>query len=140
MCGNNKKSRYLIEGRLEDVMALIQVLAFHKKTHRSQEGLDNTMSSIPISTDKWLHVAQEHPEFFRHNSESKFEFSLIARHGMPRNENGFKELPAEHVSTLLNSAIKLYEVQLKRSEFIYKFLPIIGIVVAGIFTLIGSSL
>ncbi len=34
-----KKDKYLKEGRLEDVLALMQVLALDEDSHRSEEGL-----------------------------------------------------------------------------------------------------
>ena len=60
-----KRRKYLIDERLEDVLALIQVLALDKDSHRSEEGLKSELPARPDSSESWLKLAKEHQEFFR---------------------------------------------------------------------------
>lgn len=57
---------YRKDGRLADVIALIQVLALHPtETHRRDESIFRELCRKPISCDSWYHLALNHPEFFR---------------------------------------------------------------------------
>ncbi len=51
MCFGRKNSKYLREGRLEDVLALIQVLALDKDSHRSEDGLRSKSVAAGPKTD-----------------------------------------------------------------------------------------
>ncbi len=59
-----KRTKYLIDERLEDVLALIQVLALDKDSHRSEEGLKSELPARPNSSESWSELAKEHQDFF----------------------------------------------------------------------------
>lgn len=44
---NSSSSLYLKDGRLADILALIQVLALDKDTHRREEGLAKELQGPP---------------------------------------------------------------------------------------------
>jgi hypothetical protein len=60
-----RPSSYLAEGRLADVLALIQVLALDEHAHHSKDGLASKLQGPPRSAENWPQVAKRHPEFFR---------------------------------------------------------------------------
>lgn len=60
----SKKPSYLIEGRLSDVLALIQVLALSPKTRRSEQGLLQELQGSPRSGESWIDVGRQHRESF----------------------------------------------------------------------------
>lgn len=117
-------SKYLKNGRLSDVLALIQVLALDSSTYRSDsgiiegtnKGLEGELQGKPVSADKWSVVAIEHPEFFRVNQNKKNAVSLVARHVTPKNDNGVRVLPNEFIGKLLELAVHLHDRQIKLAE------------------------
>ncbi len=128
-------------GRLADVMALIQVLALDKHAHRSEEGLNNELQGIPSSSKSWFKVAEQHPEFFRVNSTGTHRISLVARHVQPRDEEDKRTpLSADFVGKLLQAAIELHDREMERKNHWKAYIPIIVAVTAGIFTFIGIFL
>lgn len=136
MCFRQKNSKYLKEGRLEDVLALIQVLALDKDSHRSEEGLKSELPARPSSSDSWLQLAKEHQEFFRVVDGKNHPISLVTRH--VSDEAGQKRPPLspEHTQTLLNSAIELHDRQIRRSQRWTVLIPIWVAVIGGIFAVI----
>jgi hypothetical protein len=77
------KRPYIKHGRLADVLALIQVLAFDPHTHRSEAHVIDKEIGTPCSAKGWVELAKEHPEMFRVSDEAKRPLSLIARHVQP---------------------------------------------------------
>lgn len=131
MCFCRKINKYLKEGRLEDVLALIQVLALDKDSHRSEEGLKSELSAMPSSSESWLQLAKEHQEFFRVIEGKKYPISLVTRH--VSDEAGEKRPPLspEHTQALLNSAIELHDRQIRRSQRWTVLIPIWVAVIGG---------
>ncbi len=130
---------YLINGRLADVLALIQVLAYDKITNRSEQGLAEEFQTKPVSADAWLLMASEHPEFFRvrevkDDSDTKKDLvSLISRYVLPRIENS-KNRPALDISTvnkLMEIAIEIHDRQVQQRDRWRLFVPIIVAVIAA---------
>jgi len=134
------KLPYTNPNRLSDVMALIQVLALHKYRHRSDEGLTDEMQGPPRSVSTWKEVAQQHPEFFRVNDAERLGVSLVARHVLPKDENGNRELPSDFVGILLQTAVNLHDRQLDRAYHWKIYIPIVVVITAGIFTIFGILL
>ncbi|WP_444908791.1 hypothetical protein [Microbulbifer sp. TRSA005] len=62
---SGKKSFYLELARLGEVLSLIQVLAYHKGTSRSEEGVGGELQRKPESAGSWIEMAEAHPELFR---------------------------------------------------------------------------
>jgi hypothetical protein len=110
------KLPYTNPNRLADVMALIQVLALHKYGDRSDKGLRDEMQGPPHSGSTWKEIAQQHPEFFRVNEAERLGVSLVARHVLPKDENGKRELSPDFISILLRNAIDLHDRQIERAH------------------------
>ena len=102
---NDAERQYATPERLADVMALIQVLALDKNLYRSEDGLRDELKGGPRSTDSWKSLAEEHPEFFRVDPEAQFQMVLIARHVLPKNDQGVRRFSPEFVSSLLQTAV-----------------------------------
>lgn len=131
---------YTKTGRISDVLALIQVLALDEHTHRSESGLTSELQGKPASASSWLTLGKEHPEFFRvrtdgENSRADKEhaLSLVARHVMPRNEQGRRQLPSEMIHRLLETAIDLHDRQMSVAERWKNFVPLWAALIGGIF-------
>ena len=131
MCFRRKKSKYLIDGRLEDVLALIQVLALDKDSHRSEEGLKSELPARPSSSKSWLKLAKEHQEFFRVVESKKRPISLVTRHVSEETAEKRPPLSPDHTQTLLNSAIELHDRQIRRSQRWAVMIPIWVAVIGG---------
>ena len=130
-------SSYLTEGRLADVLALIQVLALDEHAHRSEEGLTSELQGPPRSAETWLQVAERHREFFRASPTGEHRVSLVARHVATRNEEGRPPLPSDYASKLMQLAVELHDRELRRSQGWHVWVPLIVALTAGAFTLFG---
>lgn len=124
MCFRRKKNKYLIDGRLEDVLALIQVLALDKDSHRSEDGLRSELPERPNSSESWLQLAKEHQEFFRVVEGKKHPISLVTRHVSEEAGEKRPPLSPENTQALLNSAIELHDRQIRRSHRWTVLIPI----------------
>jgi hypothetical protein len=129
--GKNSERPYTKSGRLADVLALIQVLALDKYTHRSESGLLEELQGSPSSSQSWIGVGSEHPEFFRVAKDR--ELSLIARHVVPRDSStGTKELPSDLIYPLLQTAIDLHDRQVSAAEWWKSLIPLWAALIGGI--------
>jgi hypothetical protein len=61
---DSESSPYLDPERLSDILALIQVLAFNEKSHRSENGLNIELQGIPKSAKTWEGVAKKNIQSF----------------------------------------------------------------------------
>ena len=141
---NSSISKYSDPNRLADVMALIQVLALDEHAHRSENGLQSELQGIPSSAKTWAEIATQHCEFFRVNKEGKVHtISLVARHVIPKNEKGIRELSADFTGKLIEAAISLYDRETSRKESWKWFVPvgiaILTSVVSIILTLLKNN-
>jgi hypothetical protein len=68
--------------RIQDVLALIQLLALHQYSHRSENGLAKDTQGAPRSATSWTELAGQHPELFRVDPSAEHKISLIARHAI----------------------------------------------------------
>jgi hypothetical protein len=119
--------------RLADVLALIQVLALDKHTHRSPEGITKELQGPPRSAADWCGLAGEHPEFFRVNVESDHGLSLAGRHVLPHESNQPRPaLSPEFTSVLLQTAITLHDRQRSKADYWKSLLPSIIGMISGI--------
>lgn len=136
----NCRDRYVKKGRLEDVLALIQVLALHDNSHRSEEGLQNELPAQPASAESWLHLAKEHREFFRVDENRKLPIALVIRH--VSSEQGTKRPPLspDHTQALLATAIELHDRNIKRSQRWAVLIPIWVAVIRGLSLLLTAML
>ena len=128
---------YTKDGRLADVMALIQVLALDGNTHRSEDGLRSELQGDPKSGVTWKEIAGEHPEFFRTSDSGSYKVSLVCRHVLPRNESGHKENPSsDFIVKLLETAINLHDRDVSRQRYWHAYIPII----VSVITVLGAFL
>jgi hypothetical protein len=133
-----KRSSYLAEGRLADVLALIQVLALDEHAHRSEDGLSKELQGAPRSAASWPQVADRHPEFFRVAPSGNNRVSLVARHVTSREADGSrKPLAPDYTSKLLELAVELHDREVRRTERWHVWMPVVVAITAGVFTLFG---
>lgn len=137
---HKEDKQYLEVGRLGDVLALIQVLALDPHAHRSESGLQEELQGKPRSAESWEKLAAMHPEFFRVRKDGEHRVSLIARHVLPKTEQGTRELPSEFSGQLLTAAVDLHDRQLRRSERWTYLIPIWVALIAGIFAVLVALL
>ena len=135
--GTRPPTSYIAEGRLADVLALIQVLALDELAHRSEDGLASELQGPPQSAENWPEVAKRHPEFFRVRPSGEHRVSLVARHVTPREEGARPPLSPDYTSKLLQLAVELHDRELRRAQRWQVLMPIIVALTAGAFTLFG---
>jgi hypothetical protein len=129
---------YLEHGRLEDVLALIQLLALDEHAHRSEDGLCKDLQGTPHSKRRWTDLAAAHPEFFRVTADGRHRVSLLSRHVTPKVGDDTKPLSPEFTSHLLTAAIELHDRQVKRAERWAYLIPVWAAVVAATAAIIVS--
>lgn len=119
----SSKARYLITGRLPDVLALIQVLALSPKTRRSEDGLSDELQGGPSSAANWMEIGAQHREFFRVKpaGQKRAHISLIARNAQEtvEREDGDEVRPllsTETTAKLMQLAVDLHAKEVQRSE------------------------
>jgi hypothetical protein len=77
----NQSREYLEPGRLEDVIALIQLLGLDEYVHREENAIHKALTGAPSSADTWCDIGRRHPEFFRvFGGRESDSVALIARH------------------------------------------------------------
>jgi hypothetical protein len=114
---------YLQPGRLADVLALIQVLAYDRDTYRTEDGLDDELQRKPSVGDTWMALAKQHPEFFRVRNDPtrKPRAALLARYVLDHQQRSDGEekrppLDASVANKLMELAIQLHDKQLERNN------------------------
>jgi len=131
---------------LEDVLALIQVLAMDARAHRSASGLaddgpgkqgSNSGPGKPGSAADWEKIAEEHLEFFRVSADAEHGISLVSRHVSGKIGEAREALPPEYTRTLLSTAIDLHDRQLKRSQ---RWLDSITVIASAVVAVAGVAL
>jgi hypothetical protein len=127
-----RKGPYTKTGRLADVLALIQVLALDEDTHRSSSGVDKELQASPSSSDSWIAVAKEHPEFFRVRTEGEHVLSLVARHVLPKDEKGYRQMPSGLTQSLLEVAVNLHDREVAAAERWKSWIPLASTLAAAL--------
>jgi hypothetical protein len=137
LLATKERSPYLLDGRLADILALIQVLALDDHAHRSESGLASELQGQPRSAESWPVLAAKHPEFFRVKPDGEHRVSLIARHVASREDSHRPTLSPEYTSKLLELAVELHDRQVRRSQSWQVWLPVLGVVLGGALALLG---
>lgn len=114
----------LLPGRLADVLALVQVLAFDEYAHRSPGKLEQELQGPPRSADNWADVARSHLELFRFDPKAEHSVSLITRHVSNVAGNARAPLSNEYTRSLLSLAVELHDRQLKRERAWEALVPV----------------
>jgi hypothetical protein len=136
----NMKNTYLKSGRLSDVLALIQVLCFDPSAHRSEDGLREDLQGSPLSADTWTSVASEHPEFFRVRPDGECVVSLTARHVIPKDDAGKRNLPPGLAEKLMEMAIQIHDRQERRADWWKAYVPLLIALIAVTGTFVNGYL
>ena len=138
-------NEYLKENRLQEVIGLIQVLAFHRNTSRSESGLQDSLGYKSTSAKNWIEVASKHPEFFRVRPEQDRtkRTALISRHVLvyEMHENEKEKRPPlnpDQVSRLIDVAIQMHDKQVARSKRWQTFLPLIGVILVATASIVAA--
>lgn len=126
---------YVKPGRLEDTMALIQVLALDSMSLRTESGIVDRLQGKPNSAQSWREVAKEHPEFFRVASGKQYEISLVARFLASNEQKERPPLSQEFTRSLLATAIDIHDRQIKRSERWTYLVPVWVALIGAVATL-----
>lgn len=112
----SQSKQYLVPGRLEDVLALIQVLAMDKARLRGESALGEVLNGSPNSARTWMEVAKRHREFFRvFDGGGDPKIALTARHLNAQHEDGGR-LESWLLRGLLDAAIQIHAGQLQRKQ------------------------
>lgn len=128
----SKKQRgvsvYLKSGRLSDVLALIQILAYDRLAKRSNSGLVEELRRPPLTADDWIEIGRQHPELFRvlegeqHHS-GKDTVALIARYvqeplpsSNPNEPPRSPPLASGVTAKLMEMAIELHDREFQRRD------------------------
>jgi hypothetical protein len=133
-----RDSSYVASGRLADVLALIQSLAFDADSHRSENGLQAELQGTPKSGRTWTDVARAHPELFRVKTSGEHVVSLIARHVTGKVGERREPLSADHGTSLMRLAVDLHDREQERARGWRVWIPLIVTFTASVFTLIGA--
>ncbi len=139
----SRKARYLIPGRLEDVVFLLQFLAHSGKGFVYENTIRREVGAGPASEGApgWAAVAKEHPEFFRVVGEAENNnkaVALLAKAAGEQADQG--RLPPELLNSLVGIAVQLHERQVRSAEWRDRYLPLVVALVAGLFTLLATLL
>lgn len=118
------KNPYAVDGRLQDVLALIQVLAYSPKTRRSEQGLQTELKHSPADGTSWIQLAKQHAEFFRVREEQgkHSHVSLVARNAqqdvIDEDGDSLKPLLTTDVANkLMELAVELHDKETRRKDF-----------------------
>ena len=112
----NKSHEYLDEGRLEDVIALIQVLGLDTSISRGENAVQKLLRGPPHSARSWTELAKQHAEFFRvYDGTRGASISLIARYLTGNGEDG-PVLTSEYITGLIDAAVHIHRGQIQRRQ------------------------
>lgn len=151
-------NQYLKSGRLSDVIAAITTLGTYKFYKLEADGWADRISGRQKSSEHWISVFREHPEFFRQAAE-KEKYSLVWRRQFPRNfdvdeeaevsaDHQFAGLPYDRISrrplapseltALIGVAVNLHQAALDQAIHRRWWLPLAVVVLSFIGSLAGA--
>jgi hypothetical protein len=129
---SSRDAGYLAVGRLQDVLALLQVLGIAPSPRRSEKQLAETLQSPPSSgLPRWSDVAERHSEFFRVSGQNRDSVALAARHAAGECEEE-RRVPLEFVQRLMQIAIDIHDRELRRREWWALYFPLVIAVIGAI--------
>lgn len=134
-----KRAEYLIPGRLEDVVLLVQFLAMRDNLQVAANTISRELGIEPASEGltSWQAVAKAHPEFFRISGKTAYkEIGLLARYAARKSD--LEPLGQEAMTALIGVALQLHERQARSAESRNAYLPLWGALVGGVFTLLAT--
>jgi hypothetical protein len=132
-----QRHAYLLSGRLQDVLALIQILGYGiepdltpREICASLQDVRDDQKPAEERLRHWEQVARAHPEFFRVSGKSA-SVSLAARFVAGKQPSG-RILPAEVVQRLMQTAVDIYDREARRNEWWALYLPLIIAIIGAI--------
>lgn len=123
-------SGYRKDGRLNDVLAMIQVLCLGENIYRSTDGLLKELEGPPQSAPSWLEIAEQHREFFRVSRHKKYPISLVVRHITADSDGKGPWLAADYTEKLLGLAVELHDREERRAQRWQIYVPVIAAFIA----------
>jgi hypothetical protein len=104
----------LCDHRLEDVIFLIQYLGLGQEASLKKKTRPDGVSPRSVREKLWVNVAREHPEFFHVTDDETTQLSL--RYFLKAEGGKPPPLNVEDVQKLVQNAVVLHEMQVKRAE------------------------
>lgn len=133
-----KKSPYLFDGRLADVLALIQFLSAYPDYDLEADKLRGKIARSPVSAEEWPDVLREHPEFFR-ESEHAGDFCLVLRRTKPKDAKRERPpLESDELALLMNTATFLQRHALETRMARRAWIPVAVTVFAAIIAAVSA--
>jgi len=151
---HDMRKSYLTDGRLEDVIRLIQFLGLGEFAHRNENVIKQEIDS-PSSARSWKELASDHREFFRIGRSRDGDndtLALLSRHLKKGKADGDGEDPLgpQEIFTLVDAAIKTHASQVQRSQlhkeirrvgaWVLAFSALVSLIAAGLPELIKHLL
>ena len=128
----SSRGSYTEPGQLQDVLALIQVLAFATEPRRTVVQLADALRTPPSSGQgTWGDVAGLHPEFFRVWGQNRDQVALASRH-VAEGGPGQAGFPADFAQHLMRTAIEIHDLEARRRDWWTLFLPLVIAIVGAL--------
>jgi hypothetical protein len=133
-----EKYPYLLRGRLQDVLALIQVLGFNPAARRTENQLVEILQCAPeCDLVRWSDVAARHSEFFRVAGQNQDSVCLAARHAAGERDDE-RKVPARFVEVLMRLAVEIHDRQAGRAERWTTYLPLVVAIIGAIGSIVAT--
>jgi len=143
------KSPYLIDGRLHDVVAALQVMGRNEERYSAEPRTWARLISSDIKKNEmyWKKIFKDHGEFFRQTGAEKIRYTLVMRAALPyakkfikdgekytlnqwqnfdkakRDEHTRIPLSEGDIKLLIETALDLYKSAVERSQRWKTWLP-----------------
>ena len=102
-----KSKSYLINGRLGDIIALINYLSLTKTDYAKQEKLIKEIGTKPQSTDSWIQLCKLHPEFFMYDTTKSLIYLTYRKYST-------EKVSVDNTIKLIEIATALQDKELNR--------------------------
>lgn len=132
------QSPYLKPGRLNDVLALVQVLAVDGRANRTESGIATALKQKPMSANSWTELASEHGELFRVGPNSAFPISLVLRYANNTSDNSSPPCSEDQLSRLMALATDIHDRAVTRSHRWHIFVPVVASASAAIISALAA--
>ncbi len=136
------QSPYLVQGRLQDVVALLQFLALVDDYDLDPSKLRKKIAHDPVSAPDWQKVVADHPEFFR-ESEIEGDCCLVMRRAQPKTgtQRLRPKLDSTQLKLLVDTAIQLQnhalEIKRERGKWIPLVVGFAGVILGALIGTLG---
>ena len=128
-----QSAAYAKDGRLADVLALLQVLGQSNDAARSESGLIVTLLGAPRSAATWVDVAVQHPEFFRVDKAKRYSVILLARFARVNEQDKRGPIDVEYLRALMSIASELHDRDFSQVNRWHVWVPVIASAIAALF-------